>query len=121
MLIAAFLVLATAVTLGTGLAVFHLRGASARVVPWPFAGAHGLLGIAGLCCLLFSLRGPPRGVAQGVASFGAAGAVFLIVAALAGVAAMIALWRKRRAGALIALHATLAVFGFVLVAAYLLV
>lgn len=120
MLMAAFVILGIAVALGAGLAVSHLRSEVASSVPWLLGAAHGLLAVAGLCCLLISLRGPPRGLDQGVASFGATGAGFLILAALAGVAIMmVAHRRKRRAGALIAVHATLAVCGFVLVAAYL--
>lgn len=121
MLLAAFGLLALAVALGAGLAVFHLRGETAPSVPWPLSAAHGTLAIAGLCCLLVSLRGPPRGVDQGVGSFGAAGAVFLAVAALAGAGLLFKRRKKKRGGTLLGVHAMLAVSGFVLVAAYLLV
>jgi hypothetical protein len=125
MLIAAFMILGFAVLLGSALAVLHLRtqaDATWPVVPWPLGALHGLLGIGGLLCLVLALRGPPRGIAQGTASFGAIAATLLALAALAGGAILAAhLRRRRRAGALIGVHAALAVSGFVIVAAYLLV
>jgi hypothetical protein len=121
MLIAAFAVLAAVVALGTALAVIHLRGRAASAVPWPLRTLHGLFGIAGLVCLLLSLRGPPRGLDQGVASFGAISAALIALAALAGLGVLsIHVVKKRRAGTLMGLHATLAVAGFVVLAAYLL-
>jgi hypothetical protein len=119
MLIAAFIGLAAALVLGTALAVVYLRDTPAA--PWPLRTLHGLLGIGGLSCLLLSLRGPPRGLDQGVASFGAISAGLVAFAALAGVGVLfIHVVKKRRAGSLIGLHATLAVTGFVILAAYLL-
>jgi hypothetical protein len=125
MLIAAFIILGLAALLGSALAILHLRapaGAAASwPVPWPVAALHGLLGVGGLACLLFALRGPPRGLAQGTASFDAIAATLFALAALAGGGIFAAHLRKRRpAGALIGLHATLAVSGFVILAAYLL-
>ncbi len=125
MLIAAFVILGFAVLLGSTLAVLHLRAqadaASWPVVPWPVAALHGLLGIGGLLCLVLALRGPPRGLAQGTASFGAIAAALFALAALVGGAILATHLRKRRrAGALIGLHAVLAVSGFVVLAAYLL-
>jgi hypothetical protein len=118
MLIAAFIALTAAVTLGTALAVLYLRRMTA---PWPLAAVHGLLGIGGLCCLALSLGGPPRGADLGVASFGTTSAVLLAVAALAGLGTLFThRLRRRPAGTLIALHAMLAVSGFVILAAYLL-
>ena len=126
MLIAAFIILGFAALLGSALAVLHLRaqpGAASPSwpVPWPVAALHGLLGIGGLICLVLTLRGPPRGLAQGTASFGAIAATLFALAALAGggILAM-HLGRRRRAGALIGLHAALALSGFVILAAYLL-
>ena len=120
MLIAAFIVLALAVLLGTVLAVLHLRGGAAA--PWPIGALHGLLGVSGLIVLILALRGPPRGLDQGVASFGAIGAALIALAALAGGGILVTHLRKgRRAGGLIGVHATLAVSGFVVLAAYLLV
>jgi hypothetical protein len=119
MLIAAFLILALAVALGTVLAVLHLRTTVLPAAPWQLAALHGAIGVSGLGCLLLSLRGASRGVDQGVASFGAISAALLTMAALAGIAVMLTHWRKRRAGALIGLHATLAISAFVVLAAYL--
>jgi len=125
MLIAAFMILGFAVLLGSALAVLHLRTqprAASWPVAWPLGALHGLLGIGGLLCLVLALRGPPRGLAQGTASFGAIAATLFALAALAGGAILAAHLRKRRrAGALIGVHAALAVSGFVILAAYLLV
>jgi hypothetical protein len=130
MLIAALIVLGLTVLLGSTLAVLHLRAqavasaassASSWPVPWPVGTLHGFLGIGGLVCLLLALRGPPRGLAQGTASFGAIAATLFALAALAGAGILAMHLRKRpRAGALIGLHAALAMSGFVILAAYLL-
>lgn len=121
MLIAAFVTLAVAVLLGTTLAVLYLRGPAVPQAPWLLTVVHGLLGIGGLCCLVLALRGPPRGADLGVASFGAIAAALLSLAALAGLGAVLThRFKRRRAGTLIGLHATLAVSGFVILAAYLL-
>jgi hypothetical protein len=121
MLLAAFIILGIAVLLGTTLAVLHLGGRTGAAPPWPLAAAHGLVGVGGLLCLVLALRGPPRGLDQGVASFGAIGATLIALAALAGGGILVTHRRKgRRAGGLIGVHATLAVSGFVVLAAYLL-
>ena len=124
MLIAAFVVLAAAVTLGAALAVRYLRAPAAvppRSPGWPLAAAHGVLGLGGLCLLLLALRGPPRGVELGVGSFGAISAVLLALAALAGLTVLfVHRVKRRRAATLIGLHATLAISGFVILTAYLL-
>jgi hypothetical protein len=120
MLTAAFAVLAAAVLFGAALAVRFLRGAPATAVPWPAAALHGIVGIAGLGCLILALRGPPRGLDQGTASFGAIAATLLALAALAGLGILLMhRGKRRRAGTLIGLHATLAISGFVVLAAYL--
>jgi len=117
--IAAFIVLAAAVALGGTLAVLYLN-APAAAAPWPLTALHGVAGLLGLSLLVLSLRGPPRGMDQGVASFPPIAAVLIALAALAGATVLLAHQRKRRAaGPLIALHATLAVAGFVVFAAYL--
>ena len=66
----AFALLTVAVLLGAAIALQYLRGGASHSVPWPFAALHGLIGIGGLCCLVLALRGPPRGLEQGTASFG---------------------------------------------------
>jgi len=121
MLIAAFLALSVAVLLGTALAVLYLRSKTAAGAPWALTALHGLLGIGGLTCLVVSLRGPPQGADRGVGSFGAISATLIGLAALAGLGVLLKhLLTRRRAGTLIGLHATLAVSGFVVLAAYLL-
>jgi hypothetical protein len=120
MLLAAFIVLALAVLLGSVLALLYLRDETGAALPWPVGALHGLLGTGGLVCLLLALGGPARGVEQGAASFGAAAAGLIGLAALAGggIVAM-RLVKRPGAGTLIGIHAALAVGGFVLLAAYL--
>jgi hypothetical protein len=82
--------------------------------------AHGLVGLSGFALLLGALSGPPRGVAMGAGSFGrvAAGLIGLGV-----IMAAVAIWTRGRgskSGPLaLGLHATFAVGGLVLLAAYL--
>jgi hypothetical protein len=128
MLTLAFIILGLAVLLGSALAVLHLRSQSSTAspavtwpVPWPVVAMHGLLGFGGLICLVLALHGPQRGNTQGTASFGAVAAVLFALAALAGGGILLTHPRKkRRAGALIGVHATLAVTGFVILASYVL-
>ncbi len=88
MLTAAFIILAIAVALGAVLAVLHLRTNKTATPPlpppWPLGALHGILALAGLGCLALALRGPPRGVQQGTASFGLIAAVLFVLAALLG-------------------------------------
>ena len=120
MLNSAFIVLAFTVLLGSVLAVLHLREGAAPA-PWPLGALHGLIAIAGLGMLALALRGPPRGVAQGVGSFGTISAVLLALAALIGLTQLAARLRQRRVpGPLIGAHATLAVGGFVILLVYML-
>ena len=100
---------------GIVLALRYLRGARASFV----AIAHGLLGAGGLACLIVALRGPRRGEAMGVGSFGTAAAV-LFAAALA-IGPFIPLARRhatRFAGPVIAAHASVAITAFVLFLAW---
>jgi hypothetical protein len=120
MLNAAFLTLAIAVLLGTALAFLYLRTEAGQRAPWPLAALHGLLGIGGLGCLLLALRGPSAALNQQNGSFEVMSAILFASAALVGVGIFIMhLLKRRRAGALIAIHATLAVSGFVVLLAYL--
>ncbi len=103
--------------IGLTLAVLHGLGRSPPL--WPGL-VHAAVGLGGLGVLLAALGGPPRGVALGGGSFGMVSAAMLCVAALAG--ALILALRLRRARPsvmLIGLHATLALFGVVVLAAYL--
>ena len=121
MLYTAFTVLGIAVLLGSVLAVLHLRE-GATPPPWPLGALHGLIALAGLGLLGIALRGPPRGLDQGTGSFGAIAAALIALAALVGLAQLAARLRKRRlSGMLIGIHATLAIGGFVILLAYVLV
>ena len=82
--------------------------------------AHGLLGLTGLALLLLSLGGPPRGVRMGAGSFGLLAAGLFGLAVLGAAAAYVA--RRRGSGLstlALGLHATFAVAGLTLLAAYL--
>jgi hypothetical protein len=120
MLVTAFAILAVVVLLGSVLAVLHLRMNGLAAPPWPLAALHGLLAISGLCCLVLALRGPPRGLDQGTASFGIIATALITLAALAGAGLLATHILKRRiAGIMLGIHATLAVSGFVILAAYI--
>lgn len=120
MLNAAFFALAAAVLLGTALAFLYLRTETGLVAPWPLAALHGLVGIGGFSCLLLALRGPSTGLDQRNGSFEVMSAILFALTALVGVGIFTAhLLKRRRAGTLIAIHAMLAVSGFVVLAAYL--
>jgi len=118
MLTASFIILVVAVLLGALLAVMHMREHAAPPA-WPLGALHGLIAIGGFGGLLLGLRGPPRGLDQGTGSFGIIAAVMIALAALAGAALLAARLRGRKlSGALIGVHATLAVSGIVMLAAY---
>jgi hypothetical protein len=118
-LIAALIILAAAALLGTALAVTHLRTQGAAAPSWALAALHGLLAISGLGCLALALRGPPRGLDQGTAPFGIIAITMMMLAALPGVGLLAARIRKRRiAGIIIGIHATVAVSGLAVLAAY---
>ena len=119
MLVAAFIILGVVVLLGSVLAVLHLRVNAATMPPWPLAALHGLLAVGGLCCLALALRGPPRGLDQGTASFGIIATALITLAALVGAGLLATHILKRRiAGIMIGIHATLAVSGVVILTAY---
>lgn len=119
MLLAAFASLAAAVLLGSTLAVLGLRGQRATL-PIPLSALHGLLALAGFICLLIGLQGPPRGAAAGVGSFGMVAAALLTLALAAGGSAFGSrLLKTPLTGLLVGVHATLAIAGFVFLAAYL--
>jgi hypothetical protein len=116
-----FGLLLAAALLGTVLAALHLRETMAPP-SWSLGALHGLIGILGLITLLIALRGPPRGLAIGVDGFGRTAAVLLALTLLAAVAILVARLRDRRVpGLLIGLHATTAVSGLVILAAYVLI
>jgi hypothetical protein len=120
MLTFALVTLAITVVLGMILVGLVMRGeAGPRLPAWPGI-VHGGAGILGFVILLLALgRGPPRGVAQGGGGFGAL-AAWLIGAALVAAALMVRahLRRQKPAPVVVALHATIAVAGFVMLFAY---
>jgi len=119
MLLLSLVLLLITALLGTALAALHLRAGNAKPPRWPVGALHGLLGIVGLGALLLALRGPPRGEAMGVGAFGCIAAVLAAMALLAGVAVLATRLRYRRVpGLVIGLHATIAVSGIVILAAY---
>jgi hypothetical protein len=120
MLTLAFYVLSAAVLAGAVLAMLHLRATSpAQRPPWVSGAVHGVGGVIGLALLLIALRGPPRGVVNGTASFGLQAAVFLGGAIVTGIGIIVLARRRGRATSLMmAVHALLAVTGYVLLAAY---
>lgn len=118
MLIAAFIVLAGAVLLGTGLALVHLRSETAAPVAWWLAALHALSGLGGLGLLALALRGPARGLEQGTASFGTISATLIVLAALFGGLILKRRFKHQHTSTLIGIHATLAVSGVVVLAAY---
>jgi len=72
-------------------------------------------------CLVLALGGPPRGLDQGVASFGIIATTLITLAALIGVALLATrIFKIRIAEIMIGIHATLAVSGFVILAVYVL-
>jgi len=118
MLLLATVLLGVTAAVGTALAI-----AVARRAPWPRAVTllHGGLALAGYGLLVAAVSGARRGAATGTASFGLVAIVLLSGAVLAGIA--LALLRRRKPGLfsmLVGVHATLAVSGFVILLAYLL-
>ena len=88
---------------------------------WQAPGlAHGLLGVCGFALLLASLGGPPRGAAMGAGSFGTIATVLTGLAIAMAALAYAARRRGHAAGPLaLGLHATLAIAGLTMLAAYL--
>ena len=119
MLIAAFITLGIAVSIGSGLAIQYLHTEGTKPPPWQFALLHALFALGGLGCLLLALRGPPRGLDRGTGSFGIIAATLIVMAASVGGLMLAArTLKKRPAGILVGVHATLAVGGFVILVVY---
>jgi hypothetical protein len=104
-------ILGAAVALGLYLLLLYLRGRRKPVL----IGFHLLLGLGGLETLVMLLHGTPDGAAAPKGALGQTAAVFLFVAAIAGLSA--ALLRRFRLVANFALmvHAGVASVGFLLV------
>ena len=107
--------LTIAVAVGTGLALWHLRGTDGG--PPAMVGLlHGVIGAIGLGVLLLVLRGPARGVAAGAGSFGTTSALLFGAALVTGIAVLMR--RQRVPAVLIAIHSGLAITGYVLLLAW---
>ncbi len=121
MLTAAFVILSIAILLGCLLAILYLRTEGAAA-PWPLAALHGSIAIAGLFCLALALQGPVRGAEQGTADFGIYAVTLIGTAALIGVLLFVSHILKRKIpGLLVGVHATLAIGGLAILAAYIFV
>jgi hypothetical protein len=115
---AAVLLMTVAVGFGSGLALWHLRAADDPTArpPVSLGIVHGLIGACGLVVLLLALRGPPRAAAAGAGSFGEI-ATLLFAAAIATGLVILVLRRKRPAVTM-AIHAGLAITGYMLLLAW---
>jgi hypothetical protein len=100
-----------AAAIGAVLAIPFLRSKESRRLPWPLAAAHGAVGAVGVGILGIALwQGLPPSE-MGTAGFGPAAAVLLGSALLLGL--VMAMRRRRPATPLVAVHASLAVAGIV--------
>lgn len=123
MLELALALLAAAAGAGGMLALSYLRGPQ-HPMPALWAGAgHGLLGLAGLALLLAAvLAAGPEAAPAGARGFGRAAVVLLGLAAGLG---MLIQWLRVRGrrphGVVIGTHASLAIFGLVILLAYVFV
>ncbi len=119
MLIFSAILLAIAALFGLGLLGLYQRMRPVRWV-WLPGVAHGLAGLAGFALLLLSLGGPPRGERMGAGSFGLI-AAWLFAGALVAAPLVFAarLRRSRLTSLAVGLHATLAIAGVTILAAYL--
>ncbi|MEJ0018184.1 MAG: hypothetical protein WDN25_16795 [Acetobacteraceae bacterium] len=118
MLSASLWLLLAAGLYGSLLGALHLRAGGTRPASWR-ALPHGIIGLAGFVVLLLALRGPPRGQAMGVAAFGEIAAVLFAIALALGL--VLPFLRRRGLGLAIAVHASVAIGGIVILAAYALV
>jgi hypothetical protein len=105
-------VLTLAVAAGTGLGLWYLREVGRP--PLPAGVAHGVIGVIGLGALLLALRGPARGVANGVGSFGVVAAGLFAAALLTGVVQVL----LRRKPVVMAIHAGIAITGYMMLLAW---
>ena len=116
----AFLSFTIVVLLGATLAIQIMRRPTQpppRVLAW----LHGIAALMSYGVLLVALMGPARGAATGTQSFGLVAALLLLLAALIGIVSLaLHLFRRRMPGMAIGIHASVAIFGYVILAVYLL-
>jgi hypothetical protein len=107
--------------LGSFLAILHMRAKDPPSLCAWLGPVHGTIAIGGLGLLLAGLGGPPHGYATGTESFRTIAAVILAIAAFVGVVILVARLRRWRGrGALIGVHGTIAIAGFVVLLVYML-
>jgi hypothetical protein len=120
MLAAAVLSFTVVVLLGAALAIQILRRPT-QPPPRALAWLHGIAALLSYGVLLVALMGPARGTATGTQSFGLVAALLLLLAALVGIVSLaLHLFRRRMPGIAIGIHASVAIFGYVILAVYLL-
>jgi hypothetical protein len=108
-------ILTAAVIAGAILASWHLRATDGAGRPPLFAAvAHGVAGAMGLFVLVVALQGPPRGVEAGAGSFGTTAAVLFGGSLLTGGSLLF----LRPKGIVMAIHAGIAISGYVLLLAW---
>jgi hypothetical protein len=121
----AVLAFSIVVILGAALAIQILRRAShvpSRLLAW----LHGIAALLSYGVLIVALSGASRGqqargAATGTQSFGLTAAILLLVAALVGILSLVLHQRRKRMpGIAIGVHASVAIFGYVILAVYLL-
>jgi hypothetical protein len=121
MLTGALILLLLAALAGSWLAILHFAGRTPERTPWPVAALHAVLALGGFALLLIALIGPPRPAGGGTQGFGAAAALLFGLAALFGGGIFLRFrYRRTSAAGLVGVHATLAVFGIAILAAYVL-
>jgi hypothetical protein len=120
MLSLALALFSAAVLIGIAIALRFL--ANTRPPSRAIAAVHGLFGVAGLAVLAYALiAGVSRGDQYGTASFGPVAAVMAGLAVVLGLAmALVARRTTRHLGVLIGVHASIAIFAYVLLLAYVL-
>jgi len=108
------------VLLGAALAIQTLRRpthAPSRALAW----LHGIAALLSYGVLAAALMGPPKGAETGTQYFGLAAAILLLVAAVIGLLSLVLHYRRKRMpGIAIGIHASIAIFGYVILAVYLL-
>jgi hypothetical protein len=120
MLDAAFYIVAVAVLSGILLALLHLRATEPAQWPrWYLGALHGAIGAVGLIAAILVLTEPLGSAKPGVAGFRLYGVITLAVGLVLGGGIPLLWWRRGAPSALlIGVHGTIAVTGFILLAAF---
>ncbi|HEY7990783.1 MAG TPA: hypothetical protein VID77_05275 [Stellaceae bacterium] len=116
----AFGILAVAALVGSGLAIVHARGPGAKIIGRTVPTIHAVIGTVGLAVLIAALRLGASAASErlGTAGFGTAAAGLVALAFLVGLLMASRAWRRKPpGGALIGIHATLAIAGVTLLLA----